>query len=179
MKIDNSYLNEKVKLRIDSLPNKDEIFVLEAFAGEGKIWNKVIKQTDKQIKILKIEMEHNKTKMFYLQGDNRKYLKTLDLSKFDIIDLDAYGIPFEQLEIVFKSDFKGIVHVTAIQSGMGILPKKLLYKLGYTKEMIKKIKSIFNRNGLGKLKNYLYLCGIKEVVGYFINRKNYFYFNIN
>lgn len=66
--------------------------------------------------------------------------------------------------------------MTAIQSVMGQLPKKMLYKLGYQQCMVDKIPSLFNRNGIDKLKNYLYLYGIKTISGYFIDRKNYFYF---
>jgi len=53
----------------------------------------------------------------------------------------------------------------------------MLIKLGYTKAMIRKCQTIFNRNGFGKLKNYLYLNGIKYIKGYFIGRKNYFIIN--
>lgn len=68
--------------------------------------------------------------------------------------------------------------MTAIQAGMGKLPDDLLIRLGYTKAMIKKIPTLFNTKGVDKLKNYLYLVGIKSITGYFINRKNYFYFKI-
>lgn len=62
---------------------------------------------------------------------------------------------------------------------MGKLPNELLISLGYTKEMIRKIPTLFNRNGVEKLKNYLSLYDIKQIIGYFIDRKNYFYFIIN
>jgi hypothetical protein len=177
LKTDNSYFNEKVQLRIDSLPNKDEIFVLDCFAGTGRIWKQVKKISGKNIQVLSIEKEQGKNKTA-LVGSNLKYLNVLDLDKFDIIDLDAYGIPYAQLNIIFKRRYHGIIHVTAIQSGMGQLPKGLIEDIGYTPEMIKKIKSIFNTKGIEKLKNYLYLHSIQSIEGYFIDRKNYFYFTI-
>jgi hypothetical protein len=178
LKTDNSYFKEKVQLRIDSLPGKNEIFVLDCFSGTGRIWNEVKERTQKNINTLSIEKESGKNKTA-LVGSNLKYLNVLDLNKFDIIDLDAYGIPYAQLNIIFKRKYKGIIHVTAIQSGMGQLPKGMIQELGYSKEMIMKIHSIFNTKGIEKLKNYLYLHGVQSVEGYFIDRKNYFYFNLN
>ena len=177
---DNSYLKEKIELRLESLNliKKGEINILEAFAGDGIVWQKVQNITNKKLNILKIDIKNGK-KGVYLIGDNRKFIPLFKFENYDIIDLDAYGIPFYHLEVIFKKKYKGIVHVTAIQSGMGRLPNGLLKSLGYSKNMIKKIPTLFNRNGLDKLKNYLYLNGIKEIKGYFINRKNYFYFLTN
>ena len=59
---------------------------------------------------------------------------------------------------------------------VGALPYSLLFANGYTKEMIKKNPTLFFRNGLDKLKNYLYLNGVTSINGYFIDRKSYFYF---
>jgi hypothetical protein len=176
-KTDNSYFGEKVSLRIESLPEKETIYVLDCFAGTGKIWNEVKKRSGKNIKVVSIEQEHGKNRTA-LSGSNLKYLNILDLSKYDVIDLDAYGIPYYQLNIIFKRKYKGIVHVTAIQSGMGKLPNGLLKDLGYTENMLKKISSIFNKKGVGKLKNMLYLHGVQSVTGYQFDRKNYFYFTI-
>ena len=178
-KTDNSHLTEKVNLRLVSLKliKKNEINVLEAFAGEGKIWDKVKNLTDKKINILKIDIKNNK-KGVYLVGDSNKFMPLFTFENYDIIDLDAYGVPFFHLETIFRREFKGIVHVTFIQSGMGKLPNKMLNRLGYTKEMINKIPTLFNRDGLGKMQQYLSLNGVKKIIGYFIDRKNYFYFKI-
>lgn len=151
-KTDNSFTEEKVLLRLETvnLIDKQEINVLEAYAGDGVIWKKVQEQTKKNINILKIEMKGNK-KGVYLKGDNSKFLPLFDFSKYDIIDLDAYGVPFNQLEVVFLKKFNGFVHVTYIQSGMGTLPNGMLIKLGYTKEMISKCRTLFSKNGLQKM----------------------------
>lgn len=176
---DNSYTDEKVKLRVDSLLliDKEEINVLEAYAGDGVIWKLVQQQTDKKINILKIDMKENK-KGVYLKGNNEKFLPLFDFSNYDIIDLDAYGVPFNQLEVVFLKKFKGVVHCTFIQSGMGGLPNGMLFKLGYTKEMLKKIRTIFSKNGLLKMQQYLAFNDVKETYGYYFYRKNYFYFKL-
>ena len=111
-------------------------------------------------------------------GDNLKVMTSLDLKKFDIIDLDAYDIPFNQLQECFKQGFKGYIHITAIQSGMGSLPHQMLSKIGYSKKMVQNIPTLFSHKGIEKLKNYLYLSGVQSIEGYFIDRKNYFYFKI-
>lgn len=174
---DNSYFEPKVLLRLESLDyvKKNEVNILEAFAGDGKIWNEVQKRTNKKIHILKIDMKDNK-KGVYLKGDNMKFIPLFDFEKYDIIDLDAYGSPYNQLNVCFLKKFKGPIHCTFIQSGMGGLNKKMLIELGYSEEMQKKIKSIFNKNGIEKMKNYLSLHGVKKITGYFYDRKNYFYF---
>ncbi len=178
-KTDNSFTNEKVLLRLETvnLINKKEINVLEAYAGSGVIWNKVEKLTDKKINILKIELKDGK-KGVYLKGDNAKFITLFDYDVFDIIDFDAYGVPYFQLKTIFKQNYKGFVHVTYIQSGMGRLPNAMLEDLGYKKEMIKKCSTLFSKNGIEKMCSFLANNGVKKITGYFINRKNYFYFSL-
>ena len=147
---DNSYLAEKVQLRIESLPKKEVVTVLECFAGDGLIWKEVKRITKRNIKILRIDQKDDK-KGIYLKGDNLKFLQSIDLDRFDIVDLDAYGSPFTQLlEIIHAKQFKGIVHCTFIQSMFGALNKRMLFDLGYTKAMIEKIPSLFNKGGIQK-----------------------------
>ena len=176
MKTDNSHFEEKVLLRIYAIKDIISPSVLECYSGTGKLWDEVKKRTGKEITILRIEKEKSKGNKIYLQGDNIKFLLSLNLDKFDVIDLDAYGIPYDQINLLYNRDYKGTVIVTAIQSMQGGLPHKMLMKLGFTKQMIQKIPSLFFRNGFGKLKNYLYLSGVQSIEGYFIDRKNYFMF---
>lgn len=174
---DNSYLEEKVQLRLDTvnLIDKDVISVLECYAGDGYIWSEVRLRTKKEIKVLRIDQKPDK-KGVYLKGSNMKFIKSMDFSKFDIVDLDAYGIPFEQLEVVFEKQFKGYVHVTAIQSVMGALPYGLLEANGIPARMYKKTPILFSKHGLQKLSNYLQQHGVEKITGFFIEKKNYFWF---
>ena len=73
---DNSYLEEKVQLRLDTvnLINKDEIFVLECYAGDGYIWSEVRLRTKKEIKVLRIDQKPD-NKVVYLKGSNMKFIK--------------------------------------------------------------------------------------------------------
>jgi hypothetical protein len=177
---DNSFTDGKVQLRLDALQHvkKDSVSILEAFGGDGVIWNLVKQQSDKNISILRIDKKTDK-KGIYLKGDNLKFLKSIDLSVFDIIDLDAYGSPFNQLEILFRRRYKGLVICTYIQTGMGQINKKLLEKLGYTGAMINKCPTLFSRNPFPKMLNYLSISGIKEItLVSATDRKNYFYFRL-
>ncbi len=173
---DNSFLNDKVFLRLKSLPDINELHVLNAFGGDNLIWNKIKKLTNKKIHVLCIDTKDKSH--VQLKGDNIKYIAGMDLNKFDIIDLDAYGVPFKQLETIFKSGWHGLIYFTFIQSGMGQLNISMLNYLGFTNVMINKCKSLFNINGFDKFKSYLSLKGISNI--YYINyeRKYYGYFNI-
>lgn len=177
---DNSYLEEKIFLRVKSIeehmPKKQEIRVLECFAGDGYIWGEVRKRLpDRKIKVLRIDQKPDK-KGVYLNGDNLKFIANFNLDAYDIVDLDAYSTPFNQLEIVLRKDYKGVVHCTFIQSMYGGLNQKMLNDIGYPESMVKKIPSLFNKNGLEKLKYWLSIYGIKEIIGYSFDWKHYFYF---
>jgi hypothetical protein len=175
---DASLIEAKVQLRINSLPNKTDISVLEAFGGEGVLWN-IIKRRcpDKKIEVLSIDK--NKYNRVQLQGDNLKYIAGFDLQDFDIIDLDAWGSPVKQLEIVFAKEYSGVVHCTFIQSMQGNLPRELLYANGYTDAMLLKIKTIFMKNPLEKFLNYLSQNGVKKAQIVQKSRKSYLWFTLN
>lgn len=176
---DNSKLIEKVDLRMDIINriDKDEISILDAFGGNGVVWDFIQRGTRKRLKVLRIDQKDDR-KGIYLVGDNVKFLQTLDLSQFDIIDLDAYGVPFEQLNILFDRNYKGNVVCTVIQRGKGGLSYQFLEELGYTKAMLKKIHTLFSKNPLEKLLGWLNTRGIKEVYGYFFYRTYYFAFEM-
>lgn len=175
---DLSLINAKIQLRIDSIKHlQNEVKVLELFGGEGILWNEVKKITGKNIKVLGIDKK--KYKRIQLQGDNLKFIDSLDLQYFDVIDADAWGSPFNQVDKIINSQYKGVVHCTFIQSMNGGLSKELLLRLGYTEKMLEKIKTIFYKNGIDKFKNYLALKGVKEIYIVTEKRKNYMYFYLN
>lgn len=178
-KTDNSHFEEKIKLRLENLPQKNPISVLDMYAGTGSIWDEIKKRTDTTINVLGIEKKKINGKI-YLIGDNQKY--RIDYNCFDIIDLDAYGVPFAQLESIFSSTHKKTdIFVTFIQSMYGQLPSEFLISLGYTRQMIRKIPTLFNKRGDLKLITYLANHGIKKVKIYSTldHKKNYIHFKIN
>lgn len=174
---DLSLIDYKVQLRINSIEKLKEIKVLELFGGEGILWKEVIKKTGKKIKILSIDK--NKYKKIQLQGDNLKFIDSLDLNQFDVIDIDAWGSPFKQLKKIIEKKYKGIVHCTFIQTMYGSLDKEMLVEIGYSKEMVNKIPTLFNKNGIYKMKQYLSINGISEIEILTFKNKNYFTFYLH
>jgi hypothetical protein len=147
--------------------------VLDAFAGNSKIWNKIKLESKKEIKVIGIDKKdtHNNS----LKGDNIKYLKNLNLDKFDVIDLDAYGIPFEQLQAVLGRINNQIVFVTLIQSMYGAIPIKLR-QAGIPESMYKKCPSLLRNKLFEIIQGYLYKNGIRTI--FLVNKgdKKYFCF---
>lgn len=175
MKTDNSYFDLKVNLRLANLPDKRPLSVLDCYAGKGLIWRAI---TDKigKTSVLSIDKKPHDG---YLIGENIKFLKSLSLEQFDVIDLDAYGMPIEQTEILFKKRYVGTVFVTFIQSMIRTLPTKLLLEYGYTEKIIKKCRTLCSKNGIFKYINYLANNGIKHIDAHFMpNCKNYLHFKM-
>jgi hypothetical protein len=169
---DNSYFKEKVELRIRHLPNKDKIMVLDAFAGNSRIWNKIKSESKKEIKVIGIDKKDTANNS--LKGDNVKYLKTLNLEKFDIIDLDAYGIPFDQLQAIFGKINNQTIFVTMIQSMYGGIPLALLKTVGITEVMYKKCPTLFRNKLYTIMQGYLQKNGVKSI--YLVNKGDKKYF---
>lgn len=175
VKTNNSFLFIKQEFRKEYIKNLKCKNVLDAYCGESEIW-KIIK-TDSYLGI-----DENLTNDINLKGDNRKYLGILDLSKFNIIDLDAYGIPFNQLKLIFENKTlkQGtIVFFTFIQSFFGIMPHSLLQLYGYRKKMIKKIPTLFFRKGFKIFKWYLATRGIKKIEYIKVKNKIYGMFEVD
>lgn len=165
----------KVNLRMMSIKNIDKPVVLECFAGQGILWDSVRKETGKEITVHGID-EKKYVGKINLVGKSERFLEDIDLSAYDVIDLDAYGFPDRHLDILSKKNYTGIIHVTFIQSGMGAIPHSVLLANGITKKMIKKVKTIFYTQGLSKV--LIYMQDKFTFDNVFIHRhgrKNYFY----
>ncbi len=167
----------KIRLRCHSIKGKQSVNVLDCFAGHGWVWQAVKAETDTKIHITALDKREDKTSV-YLKGDNLKYLKSMDLNRFDVIDLDSYGTPIKELEVVIDKGYKGIVHVTFIQSVMGKLPTKMLTDLGFTPAMLDKCPTLFSKNGFDKLCKWLKVKGLNDILYIQLKRKSYLYFNL-
>lgn len=176
LQTENSFFESKCLLRIAHLPKKNKLTVMDAFSADGKIWEEIKKRTKLDISILRIEKKKDK-KGLYLQGDNQKYLAGMDLNRFDIIDVDAFGVPYKQLKILFQKKYQGIVFVTFIQSLFGGLPYEMLADIGYPIKMIRKCPAIFFMNGIDKFCMWLATNGIKKVSIMSHGKKYYIFFS--
>lgn len=90
----NSYLADKVQMRAQNIPKTGEVNVLDCYAGKGTIWRAVQLVTGREINTLPIDTT-NSDGFFYMPGDNRSFLSIIDLERFAVVDLDAYGVPYE------------------------------------------------------------------------------------
>jgi hypothetical protein len=177
-KTDNSYIEAKIRLRMDNLPDSD-LKVLDCYAGSGLIWNRIKQELpERDIKILSIDQKRQGG--IHLQGDNRKFLESLDLTQFDVIDLDAYGVPYRQLKTIFSKQTRDVVviFVTFIQSQWGRLPMRMLRDIGYSAAMIRRCPSLFDRHGWEKFKLWLAMNGIEQIKHYSRSQKHYLCFII-
>jgi len=93
---DNTGLDIKVKIRKDLLTGFDNPAVLDCFAGGGRIYQEVYQGMN----YLGLDRKKGVDDRVLLCIDNRRYLRSADLSRFNIFDLDAYGSAWEQLYII-------------------------------------------------------------------------------
>ena len=161
IKTDNSYLKDKMLLRAEHLPPGD-VKVLDCFCGQGVLWRGVQKITDRKIDTLPIDTRDD-IDFFHLAGNNADFLLTLDLSRFNVIDLDAYGVPYDQLKILFERGYKGVVFVTFIGFALGSINNNVLNDIGFTDEMIRKIPTLFCKRGWEYFLQWLALNGVTEI----------------
>ena len=175
---ENSYLADKMWLRINNSNIEDGTKVLDGYHAQGSIWKNIEKITGKKIKVTKIDIEDKDDENFVIIGDNRKVIKSLNLKKYDILDLDAFGFPYENLIECFNQKYKGVVFVTFIQSMAGALNHKMLLELGYTKKMINKCPTLFYKNGIEKVKKWLSLHGVEKITIRSKGKKHYFAVNL-
>lgn len=187
---DNSHLDLKLEIRREILQeimsaNRDRktITVLDCFAGKGLIWSSIASQFEIEyphvsLSITPIEKRKNLARSPYLVGDNMKFLTTLDLNQFDIIDLDAYGVPIQQLLYILQHPANPYVCLTAILILYGRMPDTLLIENGIPLEMYKKIPSLFTCKFKPFLLNLLLKYNVKTIKGYFSEKplKMYVYF---
>ena len=176
-KNNNSYLGNKVGLRISYLPDGD-LSVLDCYGGAGKIWAAIKRETGRQIRYLPIDKLDYGIGL-YLPGENLVYLASLDLSRFNVIDLDAYGVPYHQLEVVFAKKFSGRVFVTMNQVLAGGMPHDMMIKIGFSKAIIREAPTICFRNGWEYFMDYLALMGVRQVVHRSKGRKHYLTFRLS
>lgn len=159
-KTDNDLLEAKVALRIRNLP-PGPIRVLDAYGGHGVVWSEIIRRT-KRSDIVRVAIDKER-RPGALRGNNMKYLRSLDLRQFQVIDLDAYGVPFDQTEIVLRRGFRGVVFFTFIQSVMGMIPAKLSESQGISRAMLGTCPTLFAGLGWELWKDWLAQRGVKRL----------------
>ena len=75
----------------------DGVHVFDAFAGDGEMWRQVWRKADSYVGC---DMTWYRDERVVFAGDNRRVLRAIDLARFNIFDLDAWGSPWEQVMII-------------------------------------------------------------------------------
>lgn len=105
----------KVAMRLALLPPRQEgqrVQVLDAYAGNGDIWRAVSRWRD-DLEITSIELDQRRGRGA-IHGDNRRIMAAMDMTRFDVVDLDAWGQPTDQLAIALDRGFTGVLFWTFI-----------------------------------------------------------------
>lgn len=133
----------KCALRLAVLPDPDDrpARVLDAYAGDHDIWD-MIGEVRPGLEVLHIEQKP--TVRTDLAGNNLRYLASMDLDRFDLIDLDAWGQPDRQVDIIASRGFRGVVTWTAIALNMGVPSGRLLAAEGIDPEWMAITRTVFD-----------------------------------
>lgn len=158
---DNTCLASKIDLRRDAVVGLKVVNVLDCFGGENKLWSAIPHN-----RYFGIEKQKGKGKN--LQADNTRVLESLDLSQFNVIDLDTWGVPDLQIAQMFRRTTlqPGTrIVVTCITGPMNGLGMTLMtyYNL---KEIWARSRSILNTCVNEMFLGYLYDLGVRRMVGF-------------
>lgn len=168
-----SYFNEKLEIRKRACQSLDRVDVLDLYAGKHVIWN--------QISHNRYYGVDNYEKSGNLPIDNRTAIKFLDLGQFTVIDADAYGMPYEQIQLLYENKTLRpgtVVCYTCITGPMNRLCVRLLQDFAIEREY-KRTRTLFNRYGYQYFHEMLNGHGVKDLHNIIIKksmRKEYGYF---
>ena len=176
-KTDNKSIANKIYIRKEAIKDLKEVKVLDLFAGRNVLWSNI-----KTEKYYGIDIKENKGKN--LTANTRDVIDDIDLSNFNVIDCDSYGIAFDLYKklLTRKDVNKGtIVIYTAITNEFTKIQNtaKDYFKFN---SFYNKAPSLFNARAIEFFYEFLSQYGIKEINYYAIRDKfdkHYGYFVIN
>lgn len=177
-KTDNAHIQSKINLRRMATKDIEKLRILDCFAGENKLWDSFDK--DRYYGIEKLKGKGNN-----LYADNLRVIKSLDLSQFNVIDLDSYGVPVKQIIELYKNPTlkigQTIIIYTCITNKMSALNREVLKQFNLNK-IYKKCKVLMNGHSSELFYGMLYNYGVRKVYEYEIKEntfnKKYGYFKV-
>ncbi len=175
-KTDNKSIANKIFIRKEAIKSLKIVKVLDLFAGRNVLWDNI--KTDKYYGI---DIEVNKGKN--LNADTRIIFDSLDLSEYNVIDCDSYGIAFDLYKkiLTHKSIKKGtIIFYTLITNEFTKIQNVAKTEFNF-KHFYDKAPSLFNARAIEFFYEFIASYGIKEVNYYSIRDnfdKHYGYFVI-
>lgn len=158
---DNASLANKIELRRQATSHLDTLRVLDLYAGKNTIWGNFEKE-----KYYSVDIEKNKGQN--LTADSKRIIQNLDLSVFNVIDCDSYGIPFDVMLKLFQNPtLKAgtVIIYTAITNRISGLNSECMKMYGIQK-IYNKCHFLIAAEALDMFYGMLYNNGIKEVVFY-------------
>lgn len=176
-KTDNKSIANKIFIRKEAIKHLKEVRVLDLFAGRNVLWDNI--KTDKYFGI---DITTNKGKN--LNADTRQVFDSIDLSEFNVIDCDSYGIAFDLYKkILMNPNIKKgtIIIYTLITNEFTKIQNEAKKEFNF-KHFYDKAPSLFNARAIEFFYEMLANYGIKEVNYYSIRDKfdkHYGYFIIN
>jgi hypothetical protein len=131
----NDHTESKVALRCEAvalLGPPRPITVLDAYHGDGLIWDAVERQLADGWSVKLFRSDRVPSSAGVLKVDNARLLEAIDLTRFDLIDLDAWGFPDKQLRIVARRAPKTPVITTRVCHAMAnAVTNLMLADLGF------------------------------------------------
>jgi hypothetical protein len=164
---DNSATDEKVGLRVEWLVSygRETVRVLDCFGGEGVVWA-AVSEACPDVRILRTGIERVKGKgdpNRTLYGDNLQWLPQIDLNEFDVVDLDAYGWPCRQVDMV-QERFPSMPMFTTVGiNGIGSVPHVAVEAAGMPPEWADLVPGPINKLAVEIWDAFLASRGYTEV----------------
>ena len=161
IKTDNANIMKKTSLRRQATEHLECLKILDLFAGNNVLWSQF-----ECLRYYGVEKERGKGKN--LNADNLRIISSLDLSDYNIIDLDSYGIPFNQLYELFRNPTlkdETVIIYTCITNKMSGLNKRCLDEFGLSK-IYRKVRTVINGKARELFYAYLEKNGVREVFKY-------------
>lgn len=168
MKTDNDHVATKLALRVHAVTRLGDprpIRVLDAYHGHGRLWDetKAMLPEGWTVKVLGIDKEVRSPGT--LRGDNLRIMGSLDLAGFDLIDLDAYGWPVEQLQLVARTAPDVPVLSTRISFPVGPPPLAVTDALGMKFITGTEATALMAAHGDELWEAWLYSLGYRNCIG--------------
>lgn len=160
----------KVRLRrelVGKLVGKGELSVLAAYYKSGELWSTVSVGLSQQINVVGV-VEKRIPGAVHLVGSNVRYVKSLDLTDYDIVDVDAPGSPYAVLRALFMNNsFSEMgVFFTFNKVLNGGLDRKMLLDLGFTPGMLKAVRPMLQARVFELFKGWLGRMGVSSLTYY-------------
>ena len=173
-KTDNHSIPDKLFLRRKATEGLEQLNILDLYAGNNILWNNFDRARYYGIEIVP-------GKGCNLTADCHRIISSLDLSGFNVIDCDSYGIPFDVVQQIFENPTLApgtVIVYTAISNKMSSVSRRCLDMFGLT-ELSRQSRTLVNGLAINLFYAALERWGVDVVHRYTLKStytKHYGYF---